>query len=176
MRKLGSKDELLQAAAGIIAFEGPGKLTMATLAEELGMTKGSLYHWYPSKEAILDDIFSWGHQKLMERGFTLSLRGTPLEILSKAFSAWAGIFSSEDILPYLRLVYTLKWSDERAQEEAHSIKLMVEGQMDIIMERLGQSAFLSSLSSALLLSKLESLLEGEDVDTGSLAESFVSLL
>ena len=176
MRKLGSKDDILRAATGIIAFEGIDKLTMGSLSEELGMAKGSLYHWYPSKEAILEEMFQWGHEKLMEKGFTLSLKGSALEILTKAFSAWAELFSSDDLLPYLRAVYALKWTDERAGEEERSIRLMVEGQMEIIMERLGQTEFLSSLSSALLLSKLQSILEGEAVDAEALALSFSRLL
>lgn len=176
MKKIGSKADILRTAISIIAFDGIDKLTMSSLASELGLNKASLYHWYPSKEAILEDIFTWGHQRLMAEGFTLSLRGTALEMLTKAFSAWVGIFSSEEILPYLRAVYALKWTESAAEEEARSIRLMIEGQMDIIMERLGKDSFLSSLCSSLLLSRLEAILEGEAVEAEPLARTFAALL
>ena len=51
--KIGGREEIIDAATRIIAFSGLDQLTMQTLAEELGMNKASLYHWYGSKEKTM---------------------------------------------------------------------------------------------------------------------------
>lgn len=47
------KQEIIQATMGIIAEEGIQNLTMARLAEEIGITDGALYKHFNSKKEIL---------------------------------------------------------------------------------------------------------------------------
>lgn len=44
--------EILGIARSILDEEGPNAVTLASVAGRLGMTKQSLYHYYPSKEAL----------------------------------------------------------------------------------------------------------------------------
>ena len=177
MAVIKDRSEIIDAATGIIAFQGLDKLTMQSLAEELGMNKASLYHWYKSKGEILDEVFSSGHKRLMSKGFRLELEGSAEEVLKRAATRWSGIFSSDDTLPYLRAIYSLRYSDERAEEEARALALMIKSQIDVIMTALGYSdQFLSSLFTSLLLMHLEALLYGEEENFEDDAESFASLL
>ena len=175
--KLKDRTEALDAALDIIAFEGLDKLSMQTLAERLGMNKSSFYHWFRSKDEIIDGIFREGHRRLMSRGFRLSLDGSLEEVLGKAASAWQEIFTDDDILPYLRAVYALKFSDPRAEEEARAVRLMIESQIEVLISSKGfQDRFLSSLFSSLLLQMLESELEGNHEDIEEAAWNFAKLL
>jgi TetR/AcrR family transcriptional repressor of uid operon len=65
--------------AGIVAFSKRGyqNTTMEEIAKEVGVTKGNLYHYFPSKLALLREIFL-----TLRQGFLKSL----LEGLSKADS------------------------------------------------------------------------------------------
>ena len=175
--KLKDRTEALDAALDIIAFEGLDKLSMQTLAERLGMNKSSFYHWFRSKDEIIDGIFREGHRRLMSRGFRLSLDGSLEEVLGKAASAWQEIFTDDDILPYLRAVYSLRFSLPEAEEEARAVRLMIESQIDVLMASSGYpEKFLSSLFSSLLLQKLESELEGNHEDIEEYARQFSKLL
>ena len=175
--KISGKEDILDAALDILAFEGMDRLSMQSLAERLGVNKSSLYHWFRSKEEIVDMIFSEGHRKLMAKGFRLTLEGSAGDILSEAASRWQGIFTDDGILPYLRMIYSLKFSDPRAEEEARAVKLMIESQIDVIISSLGyQDRFLSSLFSSLLLQKLESELGESHEDIEGYAEQFAALL
>ena len=163
MAVIKDRSEIIDAATGIIAFQGLDKLT--------------LYHWYKSKDEILDEVFSSGHKRLMSKGFRLELEGSAEEVLKRAATRWSGIFSSDDTLPYLRAIYSLRYSDERAEEEARALALMIKSQIDVIMTALGYSdQFLSSLFTSLLLMHLEALLYGEEENFEDDAESFASLL
>jgi AcrR family transcriptional regulator len=46
-----------QAALEIIEKDGPGALTTNRVAERAGVSIGSLYHYYPNKEAVVADLF-----------------------------------------------------------------------------------------------------------------------
>jgi len=46
------REEILQAARGILREQGGEALTLAAMAGRLGMTKQALYHYFPSKEAL----------------------------------------------------------------------------------------------------------------------------
>lgn len=175
--KIAGKEAVADAAMDIIAFEGMDKLSMSTLAEHLGLKKASIYHWFPSKEEMLDYLFSKGHERLMAKGFRLSLEGSAEEVLGRAAEGWRGIFSSDDTLPFLRTVYALRYSDARAEEEARSIRLMIQSQIDVLISSLGvDDKFLSLLFSSLLLQHLEVMLEGGSDDFSRDAASFASLL
>lgn len=175
--KIGGKDAIIEAATGLIAFSGIDRLTMQTLSEELGISKASIYHWFPSKEGILEEVFEHGHRKLMEKGFRLELEGDAESVLRKAAERWSRIFSDDGLLPYLRTVFSLRYTDIRAEEEARALTLMIRSQVDVIMASLGESnAFLSSLFSALMMQHLEAVLRGEDADIVGEAAAFASLI
>ena len=175
--KIKGKDEIADAALDIIAFEGIDKLTMSTLAEHIGVNKASLYHWFNAKEDILEHIFQLGHRRLMARGFRLSLEGTEEDVLSRAAEGWSRIFTAEDTLPYLRTVYSLRYADERAREEARAIHLMIQSQIDVLISSLGyREGFIPELFSALLIQHLEGLLDDGDADFLKDARLFAALL
>ncbi len=49
-------DAILEAAARILETEGPRNLTTNRIAENAGVSVGSLYQYFPSKEAILAEL------------------------------------------------------------------------------------------------------------------------
>ena len=50
------REAMLHKAAIVFSRDGYDRATMAQLAGELGVSKGLLYHYYASKEALLFDI------------------------------------------------------------------------------------------------------------------------
>ncbi|WP_235911776.1 TetR/AcrR family transcriptional regulator [Mesorhizobium xinjiangense] len=49
---------LLDCAARLAAEHGPGGVTVQAVAAAAGVTKGGLFHHFPSKEALLESLFS----------------------------------------------------------------------------------------------------------------------
>lgn len=50
------QDAILSAAAQLFGEQGFERVSMATVATECGYSKALLYHYYGSKESLLDDI------------------------------------------------------------------------------------------------------------------------
>jgi len=53
-----ARQEILQVAQSILQEQGVEAVTLASVAGQLGMTKQALYHYFPSKEALLRGMVS----------------------------------------------------------------------------------------------------------------------
>lgn len=54
-----SRNAVLQAALTIIARDGPGRLTLDSIARESGISKGGLMHQFRTKEAVLKALLDY---------------------------------------------------------------------------------------------------------------------
>lgn len=52
----GQRDHLLQVAAAVFARAGFDAASMREVAEEAGLSVGALYHYFPSKEALMEGL------------------------------------------------------------------------------------------------------------------------
>ncbi len=51
--KKNKRDQILRAALGVFAERGVHDFKMIDIARSLGMGKGTLYEYFPSKEAVI---------------------------------------------------------------------------------------------------------------------------
>ena len=137
--KIHSKEDILKETLDIIAYDGIDKLSMSELAKRLGINKSSIYHWFESKEEIIEEAFRYGHSRLMAKGF--------------------------------------RRTDIKLDEEARAVKLMIHGQIDVILTSYGYSSgMIPELFSALLTDKLLSELEGQHEDIEGIAGKYIEFL
>lgn len=52
-RSIARREQILEVAAGLLERLGPSALTTIRIAQEVGISVGTLYHYFPNKEAIL---------------------------------------------------------------------------------------------------------------------------
>ena len=53
-----ARQDILDAARQILREQGADAVTLAGVANELGMTKQALYHYFPSKDALLSSLLT----------------------------------------------------------------------------------------------------------------------
>lgn len=53
------RDELLSGCFSVFAQYGYDKVTMRKIAQVLGVSTGTLYHYFPNKQAIIKALFDW---------------------------------------------------------------------------------------------------------------------
>ena len=76
------REAILEAAARVFASEGFDRASMAALAQEAGISKANIYHYYDSKDALLFDLLDSHLKDLRDRLLATPLTGlTPPEQL-----------------------------------------------------------------------------------------------
>ena len=65
------RSEILAAAFPLFARKGFGVVGMRQCAKELGVSTGTLYHYFPSKEALFEQMFLRKSQGLIQELVTI---------------------------------------------------------------------------------------------------------
>ncbi len=171
---------ILKEASEIIAEEGMEKFTLSVLASRSGITKATLYSYFSSKDEIVNTIIEDGHRRLMKKGFRISLSGSVEEVLIRASLHWKDIFLSEEDSLWLRIIFSTHLVNSRCGDEYRSIRLMLKSQTDVMLSSFAlapaREKILSELFASLLLSRLESTLEGDEADLAEDIRGFASIV
>ena len=173
--KINGIDEILDKATEIIATEGMEHFSLSVLANALGMNKASLYHYFSSKEEMMETLHDKAHERLMKKGYRLSLDGSFEKAITSLIHHWEEIYFSDESYYYMRLLLSMRVTDERAFEEYRGIEEMLDAQSDVVFSyyeskgEIEKKPLSSRLFSSLIKSELErGLIENESGDIESL--------
>jgi AcrR family transcriptional regulator len=75
MKKSEKRDEIIQAALGIIVERGFHGASMAMIAEKAAVGAGTIYHYFESKEALINELYQELEKKVMlalQEGYPIS--------------------------------------------------------------------------------------------------------
>ena len=62
---VNKKEIILESAIKLFTKRGFHKTTLKDIAQDIGISKGTLFYYYPSKEGLLYDIFDMGFETLV---------------------------------------------------------------------------------------------------------------
>ena len=134
-RSLRLVGDILEAAARVLAKEGARRFTTERVAEEAGVSVGSLYQYFPSKEALLFRLQTdewqetWGVlEEIMADG-----RLTPFDRLRKTVLVF---FRSEQQEAALRIALDDSGALIRDAPEARQFQALIRGRMQGFFEEL----------------------------------------
>jgi TetR/AcrR family transcriptional repressor of nem operon len=66
------KEELIKSALKVFKVKGYHKSSMADIAHECGLLKGSIYHYFASKEALMVEVLKYLRARYNKEVFTLA--------------------------------------------------------------------------------------------------------
>lgn len=94
---------ILHAAARLFADEGYGRASMAEVARRCGISKANIYHYYPSKEALLFDMLETHLRELRDRVLGLDFEtDDPKDqlrvIITEILLAYQGADAEHDVM------------------------------------------------------------------------------
>ncbi len=72
------RDVILAAAVDCFAARGLSGTGMRDIARAAGLTEGTLYHYFPSKDALIEDAFRWSAFQASDLRKVIQRRGVPL--------------------------------------------------------------------------------------------------
>lgn len=80
------RNELLQKYFDDFAHRGYSDVTMREIAESLGVSTGTLYHYFPTKKSILENMLQLASRRDISGAIASIKEDTPLEDRIRAFS------------------------------------------------------------------------------------------
>jgi AcrR family transcriptional regulator len=99
-----TRARLLDAAITRLAASGPDA-SFATIAADVGVTKGALYHHFASKAGLVEEVYKEAVRRHAERVIAASTSGTGRERLHGLIEATARLYGSGT--PFYRLLLRL---------------------------------------------------------------------
>ena len=131
-----TKYDILSAGIKIIETEGFDRLTLSSLASELGVKKPSIYHYFASKDEIISELYVRARELLRKHTFRVDFTLSAEEVLTAVYLHWEALWRDEEIGPYLSLLSQRESIDEEAYEILSSLNLMTEAQSDAVIDNL----------------------------------------
>jgi AcrR family transcriptional regulator len=101
---LQTRARLLDAAITRLAESGPDA-SFTTIAADVGVTKGALYHHFGSKDGLVEEVYKEAVRRHVERAIAASATGTGRERLRGLIDASARLYGSGT--PFYRLLLRL---------------------------------------------------------------------
>lgn len=107
-------EEILAAAAKLFAERGFADADTQELADRLGVGKGTLYRYFPSKRELFLAAADLGMRRLSERlDAVLPLDGDPLESMSLGIQAYLEFFEEHPELVELLILERAQFKDRK---------------------------------------------------------------
>jgi AcrR family transcriptional regulator len=149
-----SRDLILSHAVKAFAQSGYPSASMAKLAKDCGTSKAGLYHYYPSKEALLFDSLNRYTARLVALATeVLAYKQSAKECLRQLIRVFLIEYSSSKDF-HMALLHDVKFL---SVEQQHTIKLQEKAVVQIFADTI-QRAFPNSINAANLKPLTMSLL------------------
>ncbi|MCA1062609.1 TetR/AcrR family transcriptional regulator (plasmid) [Cytobacillus spongiae] len=117
---MDKRNSILESAVDLFAEYGYNQTSMQQIAESVGISKGSLYSFFQSKEDLIISIYEHYQQLVFERAFVVGLDAglPPLERFAKQFQVqFEGILEYKSYMKMHMRGETVKNSEKLASME-----------------------------------------------------------
>ena len=142
---LERRDEIVLAALGIIANDGLGKFTTASIARTVGISEGALFRHFTSKDEILRELVAHIERTVMET--TANAKDAPLPALKRLFLQRADLLRRNPDL--VKILFSHQLEQALGPEHHQQILRIKQLSGRFIREKLMEAAALHQLRTDL---------------------------
>lgn len=101
------REEVLEAALKLISERGVRGASLRALAAELGMSQPSLYHYFPSKRAMVTAIVEHSAEHMVATGLALAPPKTPADLPRFVRDTTLLLYESESHPRFVRFLFAV---------------------------------------------------------------------
>ena len=125
-----SQDKIVEVAEAIIAFKGAKETTLKDIAKAVGISKGTLYYHYATKEALLYDIIGRHFDLVAQRMVKLAGRRQPrTSLVPKGEETAQNSYSAQKYREDREDLLALMLEDLGEQRQINRLHLTLVGEM-----------------------------------------------
>lgn len=112
------RKELLEKSFDLFANKGYGSITMREIAQGIGVSTGTLYHYFPSKQVLFEQLFE---QKVQQDLLMVSAELSGLQTLSTRIEAIGHLLVKKEDHFLKQTLVTIDFLKYQDQETRHRI-------------------------------------------------------
>jgi AcrR family transcriptional regulator len=101
------REEVLEAALELVAEHGVAGASLRRLAKRLGMSQPSLYHYFPSKDALVAEILDYSTQRMLGAGSAVPPPKSVDEVAKFARDAVLELYATESHPRFVRFLFSV---------------------------------------------------------------------
>lgn len=175
-----TREHLILLALELAARKGMDNTSLSDIAQAAGIRKASLYHHFPSREVMIEQMFAYCSELASRQGIVISFNGKADEVLSRAMEHWHRLYTTPPLSYFYRIVESQKLILPLAARTSRVFMQMLQGQSEILLETLSETnrldieeldlavAMFSSTAQGFLtrsmISEMEEMEEDEDLE------------
>ena len=118
---MSRKEEIIYAALELASVHGITNVSMAQIADKVGIRAPSLYNHFRSKEELIREMYGFLREQAQKTNkaapadYSEQFKGKSLEeILLDSASVYIGMISDPNILKFFRVLYSVRSTDPSA--------------------------------------------------------------
>jgi TetR/AcrR family transcriptional regulator len=152
--------EIVATALRLACESSPTQITTAGIAAAIGVTQGTVFKHFPTKDAIWLAAMRWVRETLLQRlQAAADQAGTPLDGLSAMFRAHVEFVMAHPGVPRFIFHQLQQPAESAAKLE---VRAVLQGYRKLLLGRLSQS--------------IDQKLVSQDLDSEAAATSFIGLI
>lgn len=175
-----TRERLILLTLRLAATKGLDNTSLSDIAQVAGIRKASLYYHFPSREAMIEQMFAYCSEQASKQGIVISFNGAAEEVLSRAMEHWHRLYTTPPLSYFYRIVESQKLILPIAARTSQTFSQMMRGQSEILLETLSETGrlnieeldlavtmFSSTVQSFLtrsMISEMEALDEDDDLE------------
>jgi len=101
------REEVLETALTLVSENGVAGASLRKIAAELGMSQPSLYHYFPSKDALISAVVEYCADKMLSASLDLPLPRCKEEVPRFAMRAVVDVWSTERHPRFVRFMFVV---------------------------------------------------------------------
>jgi AcrR family transcriptional regulator len=135
------REEVLERAMVLIAERGVAGMSLRVLARELGIREPSLYHYFPSKAALVAHIIELCAQRMVDVGLKLPPPVRPLDVPRFVRDAVLALYRTDEHPRFVRFLFAVAIDNPENRELiAKVFAQRLEPSFDILAALLARTA------------------------------------
>ncbi len=140
MHTTPTKQNLILSLLELGSERGLQAISLSTLAKENNISKAAIYHHFTSREAMIEELFSYCTTLASKQMATISLAGNPSEVLRRAMDHWHQLYANAPMRYFYRIIQTEALTHQAAKAIQKTLDEMLQGQSGILLESLSESS------------------------------------
>ncbi|MBQ9624302.1 MAG: TetR/AcrR family transcriptional regulator [Treponema sp.] len=180
-----TREEIITALLSLGEEKGLANVSLADIADEVGIRKASIYSHFESQQALMDAMILHCRKELSTKTFAVDFKAKDAHIMLAAlFDNIIRVFAEKPISSFFSIVQQQRMYDKAFASEDRLISSMINARIRIALEfcvqrswlDIRETDFAADLMTAAVMRKIcDVLSDSSDWETDRLADGLIEL-